>query len=125
MAETAATLDVTRSISTRLTGAWEAYKNRDEAAHSAFLTDDYVAIHADGTRRDGKPTAREIAATPISGYSLQNVQIARIDIRTALVRYLVEVHQPNGQVARSLVGEVWVERGGQWLCRFFQGTLAK
>ncbi len=124
----AAALQLTEVISPRLFALWDAYKNKDAAAHNAFLTDDYTAVHPDGTLHSGKPTAQEIAAAPIAGYKLSHLCVAPIEVDAAIVTYIAEVEIPGNTPpahAQFAVGEVWVKHRGEWLCRYYQGTLTK
>jgi glyoxylase I family protein len=105
---------------------WDAYKRVDVAAHDAILTDDYVAISPDGSVRTGKPTAQEMAATPIGGYAFQDFQAVTIAPGVALVTFVAEVEIPGvPNRFRFRVSELWIERRGAWLQRFYQGTLLK
>ncbi len=119
---------LTDAISPRLFALWDAYKNKDAAAHHQFLTDDYTAVHPDGTLHSGKPTAQQIAAAPIAGYKLSHLRVAPIGADAALVTYIAEVEIPGGNPparAQFAVSEVWVKQRGEWLCRYYQGTLTK
>ena len=105
---------------------WDAYKRVDVAAHNAILTEDYVAIAPDGSVRNGKPTAKEIAATPIRAYSFENFQAATIAPRVELVTFIAEVEVPGAPSRfRFRVSELWIDRRGKWMQRFYHGTLLK
>ncbi len=127
-ARSAAAPELTEAISARLFALWDAWKNQDAAAHHQFLTDDYTAVHPDGTLHAGKPTAQEIAAAPIAAYKLSHLRVAPMGADAALVTYIAEVEIPGGispAHAQFAVGEVWVKQRGEWLCRYYQGTLTK
>lgn len=120
--------DLVGAISPRLFALWEAWKNQDFAAHDAILTEDYTAIFPDGTLQETKPTAQQIAAAPISSYTLTGLRAVPIEHNSALVSYIAEVDAPSGALSirvRFAVGEVWIRRDGVWKCRFYQGTLMK
>ena len=123
-----ASAEVTRAISTRLLTLWDAWKNKDAAAHNAALADEYSAVHPDGTLHAGKPTAPEIADAPIIGYNLSVLQVASVGPDAALVTYIAKVEVPCGdhsKHAQFAVGEVWVKQRGEWMCRYYQATLMK
>lgn len=65
---------------------WDAYRAQDERAHSEILADDFRAVHPDGSVHIGKPTAREIAATPIEDYWLREIQAWPVGAQKAVGR---------------------------------------
>lgn len=120
--------DLTRILAARLREVWDAYQRLDAPAHNAILTDDYTAVHPDGSVHPRPPTAQEIAAAPIGDYSLTEVRAVPLGPDSALVNYLADVDVPsNGSPMRVkfVVGEIWLKRSGQWKCRYYQATLAK
>jgi len=117
--------ELTQAISTRVLKAWDAWKNNDAAALSTVLADDYSAVHPDGTVHAGKPTGQEIAAAPITSYDLARLRVASVGPDAALVTCIAEVEIPSGEHVHVAVGEVWVKQHGEWICRYYQGTLMK
>jgi hypothetical protein len=115
--------DLTSAISRRLHKLWDAYKDGHERAHSSFLTAEYRAVHPDGTIHDGHPTAQDIAAAPITGYALTKVRAVPVASDAALVTYTADIEIPDGSRVQFEVGEVWVKQHGDWMCRYYQGTL--
>ena len=112
----------------RLQKIWDAYLLADEKTHSAFLADDYRAVHPDGTVHVGKPSAEEIAAEPIEDYWLRDLEAWPVGEEGAIATYTAEVEVRNGLSARRFqfaVGEVWMKRGGQWKCRYYHATMLK
>jgi ketosteroid isomerase-like protein len=103
---------------------WEAYRAGDIAAHNALLTDDYSAIHPDGSVHP-RPTREQILAQPLRSFSLTELTAAPIGDGAALVQYLADVQgPPNNPVrVRFRVGELWLKRGQQWKCRSYQPTV--
>jgi ketosteroid isomerase-like protein len=56
------------------------------------------------------------------------LRIALVSTDVALVTYFAEVEIPEGDHshrAQFVVGEVWVKRRDEWLCRYYQGILRK
>jgi hypothetical protein len=114
-----------QQLSPRIYSLWEAWRDRSSSVHGALLTEDYVAVHPDGSRHQGRPTAEQMAAAAISGYTLSDLRASLLAPAVALATYTAEVTLPNGQQAKFLVGEVWRQDGGRWHCRYYQATLAK
>lgn len=104
---------------------WDAYTNGDAVGHSSFLTREYRAVHPNGTIHNEHPTAQEIAAARITGYTLSDLRVASIAEGAALVTYLADIQIPGGAHGQFAVGEVWVKQHDEWKCRFYQGTLTK
>jgi ketosteroid isomerase-like protein len=116
----------TEAISTRLVTQWEAWKNQDAASNNAVIADDFNSFSPDGCRRTGKPTAQQMREQPITGYKLSELRVVPVAADAALVTYFADVKTPGDHVVFQMaVGEVWVERNGQWLIRGFSGTLMK
>ena len=88
--------DLTNTLAERLQKIWDAYLVADEETHSAFLADDYRAVHPDGTIRVGKPSAEEMAAEPIEDYWLRDRQAWPVGTEGAIVSYTAEVEVRNG-----------------------------
>ncbi|MBI4166851.1 MAG: nuclear transport factor 2 family protein [Acidobacteria bacterium] len=123
-----ASAEVTRAISSRLLTLWDAWRNQDVTAHNAVLAEGYSAVHPDGTVHAGKPSSQEMAAAAITGYSLSGLRVALVGPEAALVTYVAQVEIPAGdhsEHAKLAVGEVLVKQRGEWLCRYYQGTLIK
>lgn len=120
--------ELTRELAERIQRIWDAYLAIDEAAHSELLSDDYRAVHPDGTVHLGKPTARGIAAAPIEDYWLRDLEAWPVGAEGAIVTYDAEVEVRDGLSAlrhRFAVGEVWMKRGGEWKCRYYHATMMK
>ncbi len=120
--------ELTEAITARLFALWDAWKNKDAATHNAILADDYTGVYPDGTLHSGKPTAQQITAAPIAAYKLSHLRVAPVGADAALVTYIAEVEIPGGSPpahAQFAVGEVWVKQRGEWLCRYYQGTLTE
>jgi Domain of unknown function (DUF4440) len=115
----------TEAIFARLIIQWEAWKNRDAASNDAVIADGFQAFCPDGIRRAGRPTAKQMAEQPISGYKLSEFRVVPVEANSALVTYFAEIHTPDGMVHHMAVGEVWAKRADQWLIRAFSGTLIK
>lgn len=120
--------DLTNTLAERLQKIWDAYLVADEETHSAFLADDYRAVHPDGTIHVGKPSAEEMVAEPIEDYWLRDLQAWPVGIEGAIVSYTAEVEVRNRLSAQRLqfaVGEVWMKHGGEWKCRYYHATMLR
>lgn len=119
---------LTDALAERLQKIWDAYLVVDEETHSAFLADDYRAVHPDGTVHVGKPSAQEIAAEPIEDYWLRDLEAWSVGGEGAIANYSAEVEVRNGLSAQRFqfaVGEVWMKHGGEWKCRYYHATMLK
>jgi len=119
--------DLTSAISPLIQQIWDAYRKGDATAHNAHLTDDYTAVHPDGSVHSRKPTAQEIQAAPIGEYILSDIRVVPTGPETALANYLATVEVPgeNAKLVKFYVGELWVKQAGRWKCRYYQPTLRK
>jgi hypothetical protein len=120
--------ELTRELAERIQKIWDAYLVVDEAAHSELLSDDYRAVHPDGSVHVGKPTAKEIAAAPIEDYWLRALQAWPVGQEGAIATYHaeVEVRQSlSAQRFRFAVGEVWMKHADEWKCRYDHATMLK
>jgi uncharacterized protein DUF4440 len=120
--------ELTQAIAERLRALWDAYLQNDAAAHNATLTEEYRAVHADGTVHLGKPSAEEIAAAPIEDYWLTGLQAWPTGDEAAIATYTAEVEVRSGLSAKRFkfeVGEVWLKAGGEWKCRYYHATTRK
>jgi hypothetical protein len=120
--------DLTRTLAWRLEEIWDAYVRVDEEAHNKFLSEEFRAVHPDGTVHIGRPTAAEIAAAPIADYWLTELQAWPVGKEGAIASYAAEVEVRTGAASvrrQFLVGEVWLRHGIDWKCRYYHATLAK
>ncbi len=119
--------DLTSAISPLIQQIWDAYQRGDATAHNAQLTDDYTAVHPDGSVHSRRPTAQEIQAAPIGVHVLSDIRVVPTGSETALANYLATVEVPgeSAKLVRFYVGELWVKQAGQWKCRYYQATLRK
>jgi hypothetical protein len=120
--------ELTQTLARRVQALWDAYRSVDEARYDASLTDDYFAVHPDGSLYFQKPTAQEIASAELDQYHLTQFRAARLGDEAALATYIAEVgiasHLAPATV-KSAVGEVWIKRLGDWKCRYYQATFLK
>ncbi len=116
----------TEAIYARLTAQWEGWKNQDPTPNNSIVADDFVSISADGLRRAGRPTTKQMAEQPISGYKLSEFRVVPVAADSALVTYFADIKTPGDNIEHHMaVGEFWTRRNGQWVIRGFSGTLVK
>src|ERR1700740_1687512 len=119
---------LTDALSGRIQLEWDAYHSVDIPTHNSLLTDDYVAVHPDGTIRPGKPTAEQIAQAAIDQYSLTQLRASRLCDEAPLTTYIAKIgagSHISPKVVKFAVGEVWVKQYGDWKCRYYQATTLK
>lgn len=120
--------DLTRAIAEPLTEIWDAYVRVDEESHSKYLTEDYRAVHPDGSVHIGRPSGSEMAAEPIEDYWIADLQAWPVGDDGAIVSYTAEVEVRTETTSgrfQFIVGEVWVRRDVQWKCRYYHATMLK
>jgi Domain of unknown function (DUF4440) len=120
--------ELTQTLARRIQALWDAYRSVDPARYDASLTDDYFAVHPDGSLHFHKPTAQELAAAEVDHYHLTQLRAVRLGEEAALVTYIAEVGIASHLApvtVKSAVGEVWTKHLGDWKRRYYQATLLK
>jgi hypothetical protein len=119
---------LTQTLARRIKTLWDARRNVDASGLNSLLTDDYTAVHPDGTIHVEKPTEQEIASEEMDHYQLTDLRGAPIGPEAALVTYVADVgiasHIAPATV-RLAVGEVWIQQFRDWKCRYYQATVLK
>ena len=119
---------LTHALAGRVRLLWDAHRSVDAARLNALLTDDYTAVHPDGTLHLHKPTEQEIASQEIDHYQLTHLQAVPIGSESALVTYIAEVgiaSHISPATLKFAVGEVWLKQSGDWKCRYYHATVLK
>ena len=128
-AKSAAPADLTNVLDARIKVEWEAIKNKDKKAYGELLTDDYIAVEADGGGERFKWQAvRELEQSVVTDYTLSFLKVTPLCPDAAFVRYESFIRFPPKSTVRFekiLVGEIWVTRGGQWKAVHYQETRVK
>ena len=118
-----ATQDVlTRTIAGRVRQSWAAWKRGDAAAFDALTTEDYREVAATGTLHFYRFTTQELAAFPITQFTISQLQAVPIGNEGALVTYVGLITFQNGGPGKFAFGEVWVRQGDVWKCQYSQVT---
>jgi hypothetical protein len=119
---------LTQTLAGRIKTLWDARRSVDAVRLNSLLTDDYAAVHPDGTVHVEKPTEQEMASAEMDHYQLTQLRAAPVGPEGALVTYVAEVgiasHIAPATV-RFAVGEVWIKKFRDWKCRYYQATVLK
>ncbi|MGC1374067.1 MAG: nuclear transport factor 2 family protein [Candidatus Sulfotelmatobacter sp.] len=119
---------LTQALAARIKTLWDARRGVDASRLNALLTDDYMAVHPDGTLHVRKPTEQEIALEEIDHYRLTHLRAAPVGPESALVTYFAEIGIASHIGPTNLkfaVGEVWIKQLYDWKCRYSQATVVK
>jgi len=121
--------ELTNLLDAKIKAEWQAIKNKDQKAYGELLTDDYVAVEADGGGERYKWKAlSELQQSAVSDYTLSFLKATALCADAAFVRYEVFIRFPPKSTVpfeKILVGEVWVKREGQWKALHYQETRVK
>lgn len=124
-----ATDDVlTHTLAGRVKLLWDAHRSVDAARLNALLTDDYTAVHPDGTVHSHKPTEQELTSEELDHYQLTRLRAVPIGSESALVTYMAGIgiaSHISPMAINVAVGEVWLKQSGDWKCRYYQATVLK
>jgi hypothetical protein len=113
---------LTEALAGRVRQVWAAWKKGDAVAFGALTTDDYREVLATGTLHFYRFTSQELAALPITQFTISQLQASPIGQEGALVTYVGLLTFQNGGPAKFAFGEVWVKQGGEWKCQYSQAT---
>ena len=128
-AKPTAQADLTNLLDAKIKAEWQAIKNKDQKAYGELLTDDYVAVEADGGGERYKWKAlSELQESRVTDYTLSFLKVTTLCSDAAFVRYEVFIRFPPKSAVpfeKILIGEVWVKREGQWKALHYQETRVK
>jgi hypothetical protein len=128
-AKSTAQADLTNLLDAKIKAEWQAIKNKDQKAYGELLTDDYVAVEADGEGERYKWKAlSELQQSTVTDSTLSFLKVTTLCLDAAFVRYEVFIRFPPKSAVpfeKILVGEVWVKRDGQWKALHYQETRVK
>jgi ketosteroid isomerase-like protein len=97
-------------------GYVRAAQNADVAWYRAHLSDDYLCSTADGAISDKEEFLRRIGHGPSgAGYATVDPRI-RILGDMALIHSAFRYTKPDGAAGRGRYTDIWMLRGGRWLC---------
>ena len=124
-----ANTDLTNLLDSKIKAEWLAIKSKDQKAYGELLTDDFVAVEADGGGERYKwKVLSELQQSVVTDYTLSFLKVTTLSPDAAFVRYEVFIRFPPKSTVpfeKILVGEIWVKRDGQWKALHYQETRVK
>jgi hypothetical protein len=116
-------------LEAKVRAAWAAFKKRDKDGYSAFLTDDFQGVEADGGgERTKVQTLREVEHSMYTDYLLQLFQVQQLGPDYAFVTYESSMQfskAPALRFRRVFIGELWTKRDGEWKMMRYQETFVR
>ncbi|HLB88529.1 MAG TPA: DUF4440 domain-containing protein [Terriglobales bacterium] len=80
--------DLTKLLDAKIKVEWQAIKNKDQKAYGELLTEDYVAVEADGGGERYKWKAlSELQQSTVTDYTLSFLKVTTLCSDAAFVRY--------------------------------------
>ena len=128
-AKPAAPSELTNLLDAKIKAEWQAIKDKDQKAYGGLLTEEYVAVEADGGGERYKWKAlSELQESAVADFTLSFLKVTPLCPDAAFARYEVFIKFPPKATVRFekiLVGEIWVKREGQWKALHYQETRVK
>jgi hypothetical protein len=128
-AKLAASSELTNLLDAKIKAEWQAIKDKDQKAYGDLLTEEYVAVEADGGGERYKWKAlSELQESAVTDFTLSFLKVTPLCPDAAFARYEVFIKFPPKATVRFekiLVGEIWVKREGQWKALHYQETRVK
>ena len=125
----AAPSKLTNVLDAKIKAEWQAIKDKDQKAYGDLLTEEYVAVEADGGGERYKWKAlNELQDGFVADFTLSFLKVTPLCTDSAFARYEVFIKFPPKAAVRFekiLVGEIWVKRDGQWKALHYQETRVK
>jgi hypothetical protein len=128
-AKPAAPPELTNLLDAKINAEWQAIKNKDQKAYGDLLTEEYVAVEADGGGERYKWKAlSELQESAVTDFTLSFLKVTPLCRDAVFARYEVFIKFPPKAAVRFekiLAGEIWVKREGQWKALHYQETRVK
>ena len=107
---------------------WEALKQKDKAAATRLLADDFVGMYASGFYTKSEWLKQIGEQYTISAYTIDDVKLLRASPTTVLLLYR-STCKGTGEWAEicarvEYISDLWVKRNGRWTAMFSQETQA-
>jgi len=107
---------------------WEAIKNRDKAAATRLLADDFVGMYDFGFFNKSEWVKQLDDHYTVDDYTIENAKVLHPSATTALLLYTSNCKGTGAWADfcshTSRISDLFVERNGQWLGLFSQDTQA-
>jgi hypothetical protein len=121
--------EFTNLLDAKIKAEWQAIKSKDQKAYGDLLTEEYVAVEADGGGERYKWKAlNELQESAVADFTLSFLKVTPLCPDAAFARYEVFIKFPPKSAVpfeKVLVGEIWVKREGQWKALHYQETRVK
>ena len=128
-AKPAAPSELTNLLDAKIKAEWQAIKDKDPKAYGDLLTEEYVAVEADGGGERYKWKAlSELQESAVTDFTLSFLKVTPLCTDAVFARYEVFIKFPPKAAVRFekiLVGEIWVKREGSWKALHYQETRVK
>jgi len=125
----AAPSELTNLLDARIKAEWQAIKSKDQKAYGDLLTEEYVAVEADGGGERYKWKAlNELQESAVTDFTLSFLKVTPLCADAAFARYEVFIKFPPKSAVpfeKILVGEIWVKREDKWKALHYQETRVK
>src|ERR1700752_461117 len=112
-----ASADLTNLFDAKIKAEWQAIKSKDQKAYGDLLTEEYVAVEADGGGERYKWKAlQELQHSAVADFTLSFLKVTPMCRDAAFARYEVFIKFPPKSAVpfeKVLVGEIWVKSEGQ------------
>ena len=127
--QTAAAKDATPPIEARVRKLWDSFKNKDKAALSSLI-DDQFRMFEEGlsTFADKKAEVNAPDEYELLSYTLSDFTVKPLGPNSALVTYRAQYEgKSGGEIAKgnSIFGEVWTRSADSWKVLYLQETYIK
>jgi hypothetical protein len=121
--------ELTNLLDAKIKAEWQAIKDKDQKAYGDLLTEEYVAVEADGGGERYKWKAlNELQQSAVADFTLSFLKVTPLCADAAFARYEVFIKFPPKSMVpfeKILVGEIWLKRDGQWKALHYQETRVK
>jgi hypothetical protein len=128
-AKPSASSELTNLLDGKIKAEWQAIKDKDQKAYGDLLTEEYVAVEADGGGERYKwKILSELQDSAVADFTLSFLKVTPLCPDSVFARYEVFIKFPPKATVRFekvLVGEIWVKREGQWKALHYQETRVK
>jgi hypothetical protein len=104
---------------------WEALKEKERAAATANIADDFVAIMADGERQNRADFLKLLTDMILTDYSLSGVAFTQLTPDAAVLTYKMKTdYTYKGQAMKETVwvSSAWARRDGKWMNVLYHET---
>lgn len=117
------------SLEAQVRKLWEAFQKKDKAALSSLLDDDFRMFEEGlSAFADKKAEVNAVDDFELLNYTLSDFTVTATGPNSAAVTYIAQYEgKSNGETskAKSVFGEVWINKNGAWKNLYLQETYVK